>query len=72
MSLWIRPYNIMPLSNDSGLVEPIVNTVSLHQVGTGGLVGFRGRCWGSSGGFWRWVMGSGVTFRGLMRGLGRV
>ena len=62
----------MPLSNDSGLVEPIVNTVSLHQVGTGCLVGFRGECWGSSGGFWRWVMGSGGTLRGLMRGLGRV
>lgn len=30
--LWVRPYKILCLSNDSGLIEPILNTVSLHQV----------------------------------------
>ncbi|XP_018323241.1 phosphatidylinositol 4-kinase beta isoform X2 [Agrilus planipennis] len=30
--LWIRPYKILCLSNDSGLIEPIVDTVSLHQI----------------------------------------
>ena len=30
--LWLRPYRILVLSNDSGLIEPILNTVSLHQV----------------------------------------
>lgn len=30
--LWLRPYKILCLSNDSGLIEPILNTVSLHQV----------------------------------------
>ncbi|KAK5637883.1 hypothetical protein RI129_000200 [Pyrocoelia pectoralis] len=30
--LWIRPYKILCLSNDSGLIEPILNTVSLHQI----------------------------------------
>ena len=29
--LWIRPYRIVVLSNDSGLIEPILNTISLHQ-----------------------------------------
>ncbi|CAH0552718.1 unnamed protein product [Brassicogethes aeneus] len=30
--LWIHPYKILCLSDDSGLIEPILNTVSLHQV----------------------------------------
>ena len=30
--LWIKPYTIMVSSNDSGMIEPVVNTVSLHQV----------------------------------------
>jgi len=30
--LWIRPYRILVLSNDSGMIEPILNTVSLHQI----------------------------------------
>ncbi|XP_063243120.1 phosphatidylinositol 4-kinase beta isoform X2 [Bacillus rossius redtenbacheri] len=30
--LWLRPYRIVCLSNDSGLIEPILNTVSLHQI----------------------------------------
>ncbi|KAK4037181.1 hypothetical protein OUZ56_029221 [Daphnia magna] len=30
--LWLRPYRILVLSNDSGMIEPIVNTVSLHQI----------------------------------------
>ncbi|KAF5273072.1 hypothetical protein FQR65_LT04814 [Abscondita terminalis] len=30
--LWIHPYKILCLSNDSGLIEPILNTVSLHQI----------------------------------------
>ncbi|KAL3280141.1 hypothetical protein HHI36_017642 [Cryptolaemus montrouzieri] len=30
--LWVHPYKILCLSNDSGLIEPILNTVSLHQV----------------------------------------
>ncbi|XP_074656032.1 phosphatidylinositol 4-kinase beta-like isoform X2 [Tubulanus polymorphus] len=28
----IQPYNIMVTSNDSGMIEPIVNAVSLHQI----------------------------------------
>lgn len=32
VSLWVRPYRILCLSNDSGLIEPILNTVSLHQI----------------------------------------
>ena len=35
--LWLRPYKITVLSADSGLIEPVLNTVSLHQV----------RIWGS-------------------------
>jgi phosphatidylinositol kinase/protein kinase (PI-3 family) len=31
--LWLRPYKITVLSADSGLIEPVLNTVSLHQVG---------------------------------------
>lgn len=30
--LWVRPYKILVTSADSGLIEPILNTVSLHQV----------------------------------------
>lgn len=30
--LRLRPYRILVLSNDSGLIEPILNTVSLHQI----------------------------------------
>ncbi|XP_060525388.1 phosphatidylinositol 4-kinase beta [Cylas formicarius] len=30
--LCIHPYRILVLSDDSGLIEPILNTVSLHQV----------------------------------------
>lgn len=32
MNLWLRPYRILVTSADSGLVEPILNTMSLHQV----------------------------------------
>lgn len=32
IDLWVRPYQIVCLSNDSGLIEPILNTVSLHQI----------------------------------------
>uniref|UniRef100_A0A2L2Y9S4 Phosphatidylinositol 4-kinase beta n=2 Tax=Parasteatoda tepidariorum TaxID=114398 RepID=A0A2L2Y9S4_PARTP len=30
--LWVRPYRILVTSDDSGMIEPILNTVSLHQV----------------------------------------
>ncbi len=30
--LWLRPYKITVLSSDSGLIEPVLNTTSLHQV----------------------------------------
>ncbi|XP_030605725.1 phosphatidylinositol 4-kinase beta isoform X2 [Archocentrus centrarchus] len=30
--LWIKPYKILVLSADSGMIEPVVNAVSLHQV----------------------------------------
>nr|XP_047134626.1 phosphatidylinositol 4-kinase beta [Hydra vulgaris] len=30
--LWIRPYAVMATSGDGGLIEPIVNAVSLHQI----------------------------------------
>ncbi|KAJ0066692.1 hypothetical protein NL108_018317 [Boleophthalmus pectinirostris] len=30
--LWIRPYRILVLSSDSGMIEPVLNAVSLHQV----------------------------------------
>lgn len=32
VGLWVRPYKIVCLSDDSGLIEPILNTVSLHQI----------------------------------------
>ncbi|KAM9701323.1 phosphatidylinositol 4-kinase beta-like, partial [Menidia menidia] len=30
--LWIRPYKIVVLSADSGMIEPVLSAVSLHQV----------------------------------------
>ena len=30
--LWIKPYNIVVTSDDSGMIEPIVNAISVHQV----------------------------------------
>ncbi|XP_055083618.1 phosphatidylinositol 4-kinase beta isoform X2 [Periophthalmus magnuspinnatus] len=30
--LWIRPYRILVLSSDSGMIEPVLNAVSLHQI----------------------------------------
>nr|DBA13827.1 TPA: hypothetical protein GDO54_004863 [Pyxicephalus adspersus] len=30
--LWIRPYKILVISADSGMIEPVVNAVSIHQV----------------------------------------
>ncbi|CAL8144049.1 unnamed protein product [Orchesella dallaii] len=30
--LWVRPCRIFVLSSDSGMIEPAVNTVSLHQI----------------------------------------
>nr|XP_020474384.1 phosphatidylinositol 4-kinase beta-like isoform X2 [Monopterus albus] len=30
--LWIKPYEILVLSSDSGMIEPVMNAVSLHQV----------------------------------------
>ncbi|XP_065068009.1 phosphatidylinositol 4-kinase beta-like isoform X2 [Rhopilema esculentum] len=30
--LWIRPYSVLVTSNEGGLIEPIVNAVSLHQI----------------------------------------
>ncbi|KAL1505880.1 hypothetical protein ABEB36_005335 [Hypothenemus hampei] len=32
LPLCIHPYRILVLSDDSGLIEPILNTVSLHQI----------------------------------------
>ncbi|OTF78252.1 hypothetical protein BLA29_013361, partial [Euroglyphus maynei] len=30
--LWLRPYAILSTSPDSGIIEPILNSVSLHQI----------------------------------------
>uniref|UniRef100_A0A8C7C9Z3 Phosphatidylinositol 4-kinase beta n=1 Tax=Oncorhynchus kisutch TaxID=8019 RepID=A0A8C7C9Z3_ONCKI len=30
--IWIKPYKILVISSDSGMIEPIVNAVSIHQV----------------------------------------
>lgn len=30
--LWIKPYQIVVLSRDSGMIEPVLNAVSLHQI----------------------------------------
>ncbi|XP_003388943.1 PREDICTED: phosphatidylinositol 4-kinase beta-like isoform X2 [Amphimedon queenslandica] len=32
VSLWLRPYTVMVFSSDGGLVEPVCNAVSLHQI----------------------------------------
>jgi len=32
LPLYVRPYRIQVLSSDSGFIEPILNTVSLHQI----------------------------------------
>ncbi|XP_077363976.1 phosphatidylinositol 4-kinase beta-like isoform X2 [Festucalex cinctus] len=32
LPLWIKPYKILVMSSDSGMIEPVVNAVSLHQV----------------------------------------
>lgn len=32
VSLWLKPYKILVLSDDSGMIEPILNTCSLHQI----------------------------------------
>ncbi|XP_021961803.1 phosphatidylinositol 4-kinase beta isoform X2 [Folsomia candida] len=32
VALWVRPCRIFVLSSDSGMIEPAVNTVSLHQI----------------------------------------
>lgn len=30
--LWVRPYRILVVSKDSGMIEPVMNAVSLHQI----------------------------------------
>ena len=30
--LWLRPYKILVTSADNGIIEPILNAISLHQV----------------------------------------
>lgn len=30
--LWLRPYNITVISPDSGMIEPVLNAISLHQI----------------------------------------
>ncbi|NXC06085.1 PI4KB kinase, partial [Orthonyx spaldingii] len=30
--LWIKPYKILVISADSGMIEPVLNAVSLHQI----------------------------------------
>ncbi|UXI21511.1 hypothetical protein NH340_JMT07454 [Sarcoptes scabiei] len=32
VALWLRPYSILPTSSDSGIIEPILNSISLHQI----------------------------------------
>ncbi|CAL1535815.1 unnamed protein product [Lymnaea stagnalis] len=32
LPLWIKPYKIVVTSRDSGMIEPVVNAVSLHQI----------------------------------------
>lgn len=32
VELWLKPYNILPTSPDSGIIEPILNSISLHQI----------------------------------------
>ncbi|KAL3889101.1 hypothetical protein ACJMK2_001456 [Sinanodonta woodiana] len=30
--LWIKPYNIVVTSKDSGMIQPVLNAVSIHQI----------------------------------------
>ena len=30
--MWLRPYKVMVVSAEGGLIEPIPNAISLHQV----------------------------------------
>lgn len=30
--LWVKPYRIVVTSANSGMIEPVLNTVSLHQI----------------------------------------
>lgn len=32
VSLWLKPYRILVTSSESGIIEPILNSISLHQV----------------------------------------
>ncbi|XP_039261077.2 phosphatidylinositol 4-kinase beta-like [Styela clava] len=32
VQLWIKPYRIMVMSQDSGMIEPIMDAISIHQV----------------------------------------
>lgn len=32
VQLWIKPYRIMVMSQDSGMIEPIMDAISVHQV----------------------------------------
>lgn len=32
VQLWLKPYRIMVMSQDSGMIEPIVDAVSIHQI----------------------------------------
>ncbi|GFR70538.1 phosphatidylinositol 4-kinase beta-like [Elysia marginata] len=32
LPLWIKPYKIMVTDRDSGMIEPVLNAVSLHQI----------------------------------------
>ena len=32
LPLWIHPYNIVVTSADSGMIEPVTDAVSLHQI----------------------------------------
>jgi len=30
--LWVKPYQIVVMSANSGMIEPVLNAVSLHQI----------------------------------------
>lgn len=32
MPLWVKPYQIVVMSANSGMIEPVLNAVSLHQI----------------------------------------
>ncbi|ESO07679.1 hypothetical protein HELRODRAFT_76296 [Helobdella robusta] len=32
LALWLRPYRILVTSSDSGMIEPVLNAISVHQV----------------------------------------